>query len=78
MTPAMNSTLLDVETGAATPAGALLAAQKIQIKIKQDLRMGRQYQQGRINWITAIAMGLFHLGALAALFFFSWKNLAAF
>ncbi|MFP5233473.1 MAG: acyl-CoA desaturase [Acidobacteriota bacterium] len=74
----MNSTLLDVETGAATPAGALLSAQEIQLKIKQDLRMGRKYQQGRVNWITAIAMGLFHLGAIAALFFFSWKNLAAF
>ena len=40
--------------------------------------MGREHQQGRINWITTIAMGLFHVGAIAALFFFSWKNLAAF
>jgi len=47
-------------------------------KIKQDLRMGREFQQGRINWITTIAMGLFHVGAIAALFFFSWTNLAAF
>ena len=33
-----------------------------------------------INWITAISMLLFHVGALAALFFFSWKAffLAAF
>jgi len=33
-----------------------------------------------INWITAIFMLLFHVGALAALFFFSWKAffLAAF
>ena len=38
--------------------------------------MGREYQEGRINWITAIAMGLFHVGAIAALFFFSWTNLA--
>ncbi len=47
-------------------------------QIKQDLRMGRTYQQGRINWITAIVMVLFHAGAIAALFCFSWKNLAAF
>src|SRR6202789_3029481 len=47
-------------------------------KIKQDLRMGREHQQGRINWITTIAMGLFHVGAIAALFFFSWTNLAVF
>ena len=40
--------------------------------------MGREHQQGRINWITTIFMGLFHVGAIAALFFFSWKNLAAF
>src|SRR5579871_340541 len=45
-------------------------------KVKQDLRMGREHQQGRINWITTIAMGLFHIGAIAALFFFSWTNLA--
>lgn len=40
--------------------------------------MGREHQQGRINWITSIAMGLFHVGAIAALFFWSWKNFAAF
>ena len=47
-------------------------------RVKQDLRMGREHQQGRINWITTIVMGLFHVGAIAALFCFSWKNLAAF
>ena len=47
-------------------------------QIKQDLRMGREYQQGRINWITAVVMALFHVGAIAALFCFSWKNLAVF
>jgi stearoyl-CoA desaturase (delta-9 desaturase) len=46
-------------------------------RLKQDLRMGRAYQEGRINWITSIFMGAFHVGAIAALFFFSWKNLAA-
>jgi fatty-acid desaturase len=46
-------------------------------RLKQDLRMGRAYQEGRINWITSIFMGLFHVGAIAALFFFSWKNLIA-
>ncbi len=29
--------------------------------------------ENQINWVTAIAMFLFHVGALAALFFFSWK-----
>ena len=26
-----------------------------------------------VNWVTAIFMGLFHVGAIAALFFFTWK-----
>ncbi len=54
------------------------SAEQIRQQVKQDLRMGREHQQGRINWITTIVMGLFHVGAIAALFFFSWKNLAAF
>jgi stearoyl-CoA desaturase (delta-9 desaturase) len=49
----------------------------VRAQVKQDLRMGREHQQGRINWITAIVMGLFHVLGFAALFFFSWKNLAA-
>ena len=28
---------------------------------------------GEINWVTASAMAIFHLGAIAALFFFTWK-----
>lgn len=33
-----------------------------------------------VNWVTAIFMGLFHVGAIVALFFFTWKAffLAAF
>ena len=30
-------------------------------------------QSDGFNWVTAIAMGLFHVGAVAALFFFTWK-----
>ena len=47
-------------------------------KVREDLRMGREHQEGEINWITSVFMGLFHVGAFAALFFFSWKNLLAF
>ena len=32
-------------------------------------------QHKRLNWTTTIAMTLFHLGAIAALFVFSWQNL---
>jgi fatty-acid desaturase len=35
----------------------------------------RQAANGEVNWVTAIAMGLFHVGAIAALFFFTWKAL---
>ncbi len=61
-----------VDTVQSVPA----AAPHVARKVREDLRMGREYQEGRINWITAIAMGLFHVGAIAALFFFSWTNLA--
>ena len=30
-----------------------------------------------MNWVTAIAFALFHAGAVAAIFFFSWADLAA-
>jgi fatty-acid desaturase len=63
-----------IEEQAASP---LATAKQSTQKIKQDLRMGREHQEGRINWITTIFMGMFHVGAIAALFFFSWKNLAA-
>jgi len=55
-----------------TVSAAAVAARKV----REDLRMGRAYQDGRINWITSIAMAIFHVGAIAAFFFFSWTNLA--
>ena len=29
-----------------------------------------------VNWITVFFMGMFHVGAIAALFFFNWKAVA--
>ncbi len=37
---------------------------------------GAASQHERLNWTTTIVMGLFHVGAVAALFMFSWKALA--
>jgi sn-1 stearoyl-lipid 9-desaturase len=37
--------------------------------------LGKQSASDGINWITAFIMLLLHVGALAALFFFSWKAL---
>jgi fatty-acid desaturase len=75
----MNTTLQEIETSPAVTADPLLAVKQTTDKIKQDLRMGREYQEGRVNWITAIAMGAFHVLALLALLpvFWSWKNVAA-
>ncbi len=39
-------------------------------------QLGRSTQKEQRNWITTIFMGVFHVGAIAALFFFSWKALA--
>src|SRR5579884_2449664 len=38
--------------------------------------LGRAAQGGRTNWLTTSFMIAFHLGAIAALFFFSWSALA--
>ena len=39
----------------------------------QELAIGRP---GKLNTTTAFFMGMFHVGAVAALFFFSWEALA--
>ena len=36
--------------------------------VQPTLMYGRKYQKG-VNWVTAIAMGAFHVGAIAAFFF---------
>ena len=57
---------------ATAPARLVPAAVEAREKVKMDLRMGREHQQGRINWITLIAFGAFHALAVVALFFWSW------
>ena len=36
---------------------------------------GTAGRKNKINWITSVALIFFHLGAIAALFMFSWKAL---
>src|SRR6266567_833974 len=38
-------------------------------------KMGRAQTESGVVWITAVFMVIFHAGAIAALFFFSWTNL---
>ena len=40
-----------------------------------DLLKKRTPADDQINWVTAFFMAVFHVGAVAALFFFSWKLL---
>jgi len=79
-TPTAQKSSLKPSTDTATPSGQGFEVSRDHARrVKEDLRMGREYQQGRINWITAIAMGAFHVLALVALLpmFWSWKNVAA-
>ena len=39
------------------------------------LQMGRLNNESGVIWTTTIFMAIFHLGTVAALFFFSWTNL---
>ena len=40
-----------------------------------DLRMGRAQTESGLVWVTTVFMVIFHVGTIAALFFFSWTNL---
>ena len=47
------------------------------VPARQEIRMGRAASIGAgINWVTLAVIVLFHMGALASLFFFSWQRLA--
>lgn len=41
----------------------------------KTVQMGRQQTESGVIWTTTIFMIIFHLGAIAAFFFFSWTNL---
>src|SRR6266404_6021551 len=39
-----------------------------------DIDLGKEHaSEDGVNWITATFMAAFHVGAVAALFFFTWK-----
>ena len=52
------------------------AASQRAVPARQLLRMGRAaVADSGLNWLTVVVMGVFHLGAVAALFLFSWQRL---
>ena len=47
------------------------------VSARQMVRMGRAATVGEgFNWLTLVVMVLFHVGAIAALFLFTWQRLA--
>ena len=47
------------------------------VPAREQVHMGRAASAGQgVNWITVTAIGLFHVGAIAAFFFFTWQRLA--
>jgi fatty-acid desaturase len=67
-----------INSTSTAPQPFLVSPPLLKTRPNTDVLMGRAAQGGKINWITSIFMGAFHVGAIAALFCFSWKNLAAF
>src|ERR1700689_3070968 len=43
------------------------------MSIELDILRKSQAGEGQINWVTTFFMTLFHVGAIVALFFFTWK-----
>jgi len=74
--------LQDKASAVATPnqspsnQAAARAAISAKSQEREEIRMGRESLGGGINWITAGFIAAFHLGAIVALFFFSWERLA--
>ena len=59
------------------PASPVSSAPAHAVPARLQVRMGREATVGQgINWLTMGVIVAFHLGALAALFFFSWTRLA--
>jgi stearoyl-CoA desaturase (delta-9 desaturase) len=62
-------TKAEVNKSHATPVHSVAA--------RDLVRMGRAATAGAgLNWLTVVTIALFHAGALAAFFFFSWQRLA--
>ncbi len=58
---------------AASPEASLKAVAAS--SARNEVRMGRAQTESGLVWITTVFMVIFHLGLIAALFFFSWTNL---
>src|ERR1039458_1622745 len=80
---ALATTVSSPETATVVSSNSVPAAQDDSASIaahavpaRQQIRMGRAATTGEgLNWLTLAVIVLFHMGALAALFLFSWPRL---
>ena len=65
------------EVLAETEAHQPHATQARNVPARDLVRMGRAATVGEgLNWLTVVTIAIFHVGALAAFFFFTWQRLA--
>jgi fatty-acid desaturase len=78
LTPPPAETTIGVsESESSTPAGPASLRADNTDSTRPQVRMGRAATvRDGFNWLTLSTISLFHLGALAALFFFTWQRLA--
>src|ERR1035438_10746468 len=80
---ALATTVSSPETATVVSSNSVPAAQDDSVSTaahavpaRHEIRMGRAATTGDgLNWLTLMVIGLFHVGALAALFLFSWPRL---
>jgi stearoyl-CoA desaturase (delta-9 desaturase) len=72
----MPTTCVSPDEATKAPAAASNAKPSINAPTN-EVRMGRAQSGGKTNWLTTSFMIAFHLGAVAALFFFTWQGLVA-
>src|ERR1700721_1359170 len=70
-------TPLDETVATITPASPPAAAARTRSKKEDVPVLGKAGQNFARNWTTTLFMLAFHIGAVAALFFFTWKGLIA-
>ena len=60
----------------ASPEAPPASVQADAVPAKSDMKMGRAVFVGEgVNWLTLSVVAAFHVGAIAALFFFTWQRL---
>src|SRR5246500_5522053 len=76
VTPSESATVLGTKPIHGAPGSTASVVLNV-VPARDQVRMGKAATLPYgVNWITLTAMIAFHVGALAAFFFFSWQRLA--